>query len=161
MESFRLVTAIRRLHLAIRAEIVEEVHALGFDDITPSHVYIFQTPGPDGARPTELARRTNMTKQAMNHLLAGLERDGYLRREAAPDDGRGTIIRLTHQGHDVQRIMQDSSRRLEAEWASALADGPGLVGGGIRPSSPHVGELAAPDGTTPDPFALIRFVGAL
>jgi pimeloyl-ACP methyl ester carboxylesterase len=37
-----------------------------------------------------------------------------------------------------------------------LADGPGLVGGGIRPSSPHVGELAAPDGTTPDPFALIE-----
>lgn len=37
-----------------------------------------------------------------------------------------------------------------------LADGPGLVGGGIRPSSPHVGELTDPSGTTPDPFALIE-----
>jgi DNA-binding MarR family transcriptional regulator len=86
-------------------------------------MYVFQLPGPDGVRPTELARRTNMTKQAMNHLLAGLEHDGYLRREAAPDDGRGTVIRLTDQGHDVQRIMHDSSRRLEAEWAAELADG--------------------------------------
>jgi len=37
-----------------------------------------------------------------------------------------------------------------------LADGPGLVGGGIRPSSPHVGELQDPSGATPDPFALIE-----
>jgi DNA-binding MarR family transcriptional regulator len=64
-----------------------------------------------------------MTKQAMNHLLAGLERNGYLRREPASDDGRGTVIRLTDRGHDVQRIMQDGSRRLEVEWAAALADG--------------------------------------
>lgn len=35
-----------------------------------------------------------------------------------------------------------------------LTDGPGLVGGGIRPGSPHVGQLEQPSGTTPDPFAL-------
>lgn len=34
-----------------------------------------------------------------------------------------------------------------------LADGPGLVGGGIRPGSPHIPEVHT-FGLTPDPFAL-------
>jgi DNA-binding MarR family transcriptional regulator len=123
MDGPLLSTLVRRLHLLFRQRIHADLVAAGHGRLTPAHMYIFQLPGPDGIRPTELARRTNMTKQAMNHLLAGLERDGYLRRESAPDDGRGTVIRLTDRGRDVQRIMQDSSRRLEDEWAADLADG--------------------------------------
>jgi pimeloyl-ACP methyl ester carboxylesterase len=37
-----------------------------------------------------------------------------------------------------------------------LADGPGLVGGGIRPGSPHVGDIHEPSRSTPDPFALVE-----
>jgi DNA-binding MarR family transcriptional regulator len=95
MDGPLLSTLVRRLHLWIRQQIHADLVAAGHGRLTPAHMYIFQLPGPDGVRPTELARRTNMTKQAMNHLLAGLERDGYLHREPAPDDGRGTVIRLT------------------------------------------------------------------
>jgi DNA-binding MarR family transcriptional regulator len=123
MDGPLLSTLVRRLHLLFRQRIHADLVAAGHSRLTPAHMYIFQLPGPDGVRPTELARRTNMTKQAMNHLLAGLERDSYLRREAASDDGRGTVIRLTDLGRDVQRVMQDSSRRIEDEWATDLADG--------------------------------------
>jgi pimeloyl-ACP methyl ester carboxylesterase len=38
---------------------------------------------------------------------------------------------------------------------AVLADGPGLVGGGSRPSTPHISSVhPAEDGATPDPFAL-------
>ena len=37
-----------------------------------------------------------------------------------------------------------------------LADGPGLVGGGVRPSSPQLGEVRGPSDTTPDPYALME-----
>jgi pimeloyl-ACP methyl ester carboxylesterase len=37
-----------------------------------------------------------------------------------------------------------------------LADGPGLVGGGIRPGSPHVGTVDVQHGRSPDPFALFE-----
>ena len=123
MVSFRLVTAIRRLHHAIRAEIVEEVRARGFDDITPSHIYIFQTPGPDGVRPTELARRTLMTKQSMNHLLAGLERGGYLEREDGEHDGRARVLRLTAKGREVTAVIQKCSSDIEARWAREIGKG--------------------------------------
>jgi DNA-binding MarR family transcriptional regulator len=122
MDGPLLSTLVRRLHLLFRQRIHADLVAAGHGRLTPAHMYVFQLPGPDGVRPTELARRTNRTKQAMNHLLTGLERDGYLYREAAPDDGRGTIIRLTDLGRDVQRIMQDRSRHIEAEWAADLAD---------------------------------------
>jgi DNA-binding MarR family transcriptional regulator len=120
MDSFRLVTLIRRLHQAIRAEIAEQVRAHGFDDITTSHIYVFQTPGPDGVRPTELARRTLMTKQAMNHLLAGLQSGGYLERAASPDDGRARVLRLTKKGRVLTTVIQESAAEIEHRWSDAL-----------------------------------------
>lgn len=120
MDSFRLVTLIRRLHQAIRAEIAEQVRAHGFDDITTSHIYVFQTPGPDGVRPTELARRTLMSKQAMNHLLVGLQAGGYLERTASPDDGRARVLRLTEKGRALTAVIQESAAQIEHRWTDAI-----------------------------------------
>jgi DNA-binding MarR family transcriptional regulator len=115
-----LTTLTRRAHLAIRKRVLADVQAAGFDDLTPAHLYVFQLPGPDGLRPTELAARMNMTKQATNHLLSGLEARGYLERMANPGDGRAKLLRLTTRGRKVAQIMQDSSRSLEDEWARHL-----------------------------------------
>jgi DNA-binding MarR family transcriptional regulator len=120
MESFRIVTLIRRLHHAIRTEIAEDVRAHGFEGITPSHIYVFQTPGPEGARPTELAQRTLMTKQAMNHLLAGLEAGGYLGRTTVPGDGRARILQLTPKGRALTEVIQQSASDIERRWSDAL-----------------------------------------
>ena len=118
MDSFRLVTVIRRLHHAIRAEIVEQVHARGYQDITPSHIYVFQTPGPDGMRPTELARRTLTTKQSMNHLLAGLEAGGYLDRVEGNGDGRARVLRLTDKGRELTTAIQQIAADIEHRWVA-------------------------------------------
>jgi DNA-binding MarR family transcriptional regulator len=120
MDSFRVVTLIRRLHHAIRSEIAEQVRAHGFDDITTAHIYVFQTPGPDGVRPTELARRTQMTKQAMNHLLAGLEAGGYVKRAASPSDGRARVLRLTKKGRALTDVIQGSAAEIEHRWQDAI-----------------------------------------
>lgn len=119
-----IVTLVRRVHLAVRRQVVADLHAAGFTDLAPAHVYLFQTPGPDGMRPTELAARTNMSKQAMNHLLAYLEAHGYVRRAAAPGDGRARVVRLTPRGGAVMGIMESSMVRMEQRWASEL---------GVRP----------------------------
>jgi DNA-binding MarR family transcriptional regulator len=120
VESPLVTTLVRRLHLRIRKEGLEELLAAGYTDLTAAHIYVFQSPGPDGMRPTDLAARSNMTKQAMNHLLAGLERGGYLTRVPATNDGRSKVLRMTSRGRDVQRIIQRCSARLEREWAAAV-----------------------------------------
>jgi DNA-binding MarR family transcriptional regulator len=118
--SHRLITLIRRLHLAIRAELVDELRARGYRDISAAHIYVFQTPGPDGLRPTELAQRVLMTKQAMNHLLGGLERSGYIERVDAADDGRARVLRLTHEGQLLTELIQQTSADIERRWVSEL-----------------------------------------
>jgi DNA-binding MarR family transcriptional regulator len=118
-------TLARQAHLGIRRRLHADVQAAGFHDLTPTHLYVFQLPGPDGLRPTELATRMNMTKQATNQMLSGLEARGYLERLASAVDGRARVLRLTPRGRRIARIMQGSSRRLEEEWARRLG-GPRL-----------------------------------
>jgi DNA-binding MarR family transcriptional regulator len=120
MDSFRLVTTIRRLHHAVRARITEDLRAQGFEDITAPHIYVFQTPGPEGLRPGELARRTLMSKQAMNHLLGGLEERGYIERAASDDDARARVIRLTQKGRRLTQAVQRSAAEIESCWTAAL-----------------------------------------
>lgn len=120
MDSYRLTTLLRRLHLTIRAEAAELLRAKGFDDISTAHIYVFQTPGPDGARPTDLAQSASMTKQAMNHLLAGLEERGYIKRVAVGGDGRSRVVRLTARGRRLTNAIQEAAAEIQHRWTQQL-----------------------------------------
>jgi DNA-binding MarR family transcriptional regulator len=80
---------------------------------------VLQFPGPDGGRPSLLAERAGMSKQAMNQLLRSLERIGYLARSDAPDEDRARIVRLTRRGRagyaKIHEILQDIERQWSAE----------------------------------------------
>jgi DNA-binding MarR family transcriptional regulator len=55
---------------------------------------------PDHAvRMSELAARANGSQSRLSHLVAKLEREGWVRRERAGDDGRGFLAVLTDAGH--------------------------------------------------------------
>ena len=120
METPLVSSLVRRLHLHIRKRGFDDVRAAGHTELTAAHLYVFQSPGPDGLRPTDLAAQNNMTKQAMNHLLAGLERNGYIERVPAETDGRSKVLRVTERGRDVERIMWTDAARLEAAWSAAV-----------------------------------------
>jgi DNA-binding MarR family transcriptional regulator len=92
----------------------------GFTDLGPAHLTILQWPGPDDLRPSELAARTRMSKQALNYLLGPLERQGYLQRVDDPRDQRYKRIVLTERGHRAARAMRDIVREVEADWAQQL-----------------------------------------
>ena len=54
---------------AVQRHMLERLHERGFDDFDAAYLNVFQYPGPQGARPSELAVRLRMTKQAVNYLL--------------------------------------------------------------------------------------------
>ena len=56
---------------------LERLHAEGFDDLDLPHMNLLLYPGPQGARPSELAAQRGMSKQAANYLLGQLEALGY------------------------------------------------------------------------------------
>src|SRR5215213_6419014 len=83
---------------AVQRRMLERLHEHGFDDLDAAHLHVFQYPGPQGARPSELAARLGITKQALNYLLGQLERLDYLHRTPDPDDLRSKRVALTRRG---------------------------------------------------------------
>jgi DNA-binding MarR family transcriptional regulator len=105
---------------AVQRRMLERLHEHGFDDLDAPHLTVFQYPGPQGAKPSELATRLRVSKQALNYLLGELERLGYLERRPDPDDLRSKRVALTNRGTEVAMVMRDAVAEIESEWASQL-----------------------------------------
>lgn len=84
-------------HLGFR--IVDGVVGAGFPQ-KPAHSAVFAQIDPDGSRLTDLARRANMSPQAMGELVDELEDMGYVVRRPDPTDRRAKLITLTQKGQD-------------------------------------------------------------
>ncbi|WP_395812148.1 MarR family winged helix-turn-helix transcriptional regulator [Archangium minus] len=70
--------------------------------------------------PRHLARRLRVTPAVITGLLDRLERHGYVRREADPDDRRRLRMVLTEAGLTVgQQVQQALANDLATQFASA------------------------------------------
>ena len=105
---------------AVQRHMLERLHERGFDDLDAAHLNVFQYPGPQGARPTELATRLRISKQALNYLLGELERLGYLERRADPDDLRSKRVVLTRRGTSAVGVIREAVGEMETAWARQL-----------------------------------------
>src|SRR5262245_26572411 len=116
-----LIAALLRMPWeAVQRRMLAALHAHGFDDLDLAHLNVFQYPGPEGARPSELAARLRISKQALNYLLGELERLGYLERRADPDDLRSRRVVLTRRGNAVVRVIRKAVAEVEAAWTERL-----------------------------------------
>ena len=105
---------------AVQRHMLERLHEHGFHDFDAAYLNVFQYPGPQGARPSELAARLRMTKQAVNYLLGELERLDYLERRPDPDDLRSKRITLTPRGKSAIRVIRAAVREMETGWSERL-----------------------------------------
>src|SRR3954453_2696245 len=105
---------------AVQRHMLERLHERGFADFDAAYLNVFQYPGPEGARPSDLAARLQISKQALNHLLGQLEKLGYLEREPDPDDLRSKRIALTTRGNSAIRVIREAVAEIEASWAQQL-----------------------------------------
>src|ERR671938_1239837 len=96
------------------------LHEHGFDDLDVPHVNLLLYPGPQGARPVELAARRGISKQAANYLLGELERLGYLERLPDPDDRRSKRVVLTQHGEQAAHTIRDAMSEIERDWEEQL-----------------------------------------
>jgi DNA-binding MarR family transcriptional regulator len=104
----------------VRQRMLARLHERGFDDLELPHLNVLQYPGPAGARPSELAARLGMSKQALNYLLGELERLGYVKRRPDPDDLRSKRIVLTRRGSSVVPVIRQAVGDVERDWALEL-----------------------------------------
>lgn len=99
-------------------------HATGgeFRDVTPAQFRLFRWPGMDGLRPSEVAQRNGLSRQAVNDLLGELERNGYVERRADPADARARLVTLTDRGDRLLRAAHRASTDIEAAWAERVGE---------------------------------------
>ena len=105
---------------AVQRHMLERLHECGFDDLDAAHLNVFQYPGPQGARPSELAARLRISKQALNYLLGELERLDYLERRPDPGDLRSKRVALTRRGTSAVRVIREAVGEVENAWAQQL-----------------------------------------
>jgi DNA-binding MarR family transcriptional regulator len=105
---------------AVQRRMLERLHERGFDDLDTAHLNVFQYPGPQGARPSELAARLRISKQALNYLLNELERLDYLERRPDPDDLRSKRVALTPRGTAAISAIREAVGEVETAWAQQL-----------------------------------------
>src|SRR5262245_27161220 len=105
---------------AVQEHMLERLHQQGFDDLDAAHLNVFLYPGPHGARPSELATRLRISKQALNYLLGELERLDYIERQPDPDDRRSKRIALTPRGGRAVGAIREAVTEMETTWARKL-----------------------------------------
>jgi len=105
---------------SVQRHMLERLHEHGFADFDAAYLTVFQYPGPEGARPSDLATRLRTSKQALNYLLGELERLGYLERRADPDDRRSKRVALTQRGRAAISVIREAVSDIEATWAQQL-----------------------------------------
>ncbi|CAN7459172.1 MarR family transcriptional regulator [Phenylobacterium sp. LjRoot225] len=104
-----------------RGRILDALADAGLSDISLPHLGLFQYPPIDGARPSDVARRLGVSKQALNHLLGHLESCGYLERRSEPAS-RQTTIHYTERGWQILDVTIEAMQRLEADWRSQIGE---------------------------------------
>jgi DNA-binding MarR family transcriptional regulator len=104
----------------VQQHMLERLRERGFDDFDRAYFAVFRYPGPQGARPTDVAARLGVSKQALNYLLRELERLGYLEREPHPSDLRSKQIVLTQRGVAAVGVIRDAVIEMEAAWEQRL-----------------------------------------
>jgi DNA-binding MarR family transcriptional regulator len=104
---YLLVQASYTLRAALAAALVP--HGLSAAQYSVLSV-LARDPGSSGA---DLARACNITPQAMNGVLATLERDGLIERRPHPTHGRILRVMLTDEGERRLEAANPAVRELE------------------------------------------------
>jgi len=109
---------LRLPHEVVVTRMLAALDSSGFD-ITVTELGVFLYPGPDGRRPVDLARQCNMTRQAMNYVLASLERRGYIERRVGAHAAT-RVVRMTDRGWSMIAQMRSCVAAIEREWTAHL-----------------------------------------
>jgi DNA-binding MarR family transcriptional regulator len=115
------VSLLGQAYSLLGFRIVDGVVGAGYPQ-KPKHSAVFAQINPDGSRLTDLARRANMTAQAMGEVVDELVALGYVMRTPDPSDGRAKLIVLTDRGRDCLAAGRETIEGIEERITAILGD---------------------------------------
>ena len=114
----RIAYTVGRLDRAVRQRLGEVTSPLGLTVAQYTALSVLASRG--SLSNAQLARRSFVTPQAMNEIVAAMAEKAFVAR--APDAQHGRIVRisLTRKGHQVLRQCGTGARRVEEEMLAGL-----------------------------------------
>lgn len=94
----------------------------GHSETTIAHVNLTRNLDVGGTRLTELARRAEMSKQAMSELVEQCAAMGLVDRSADPSDRRARLVSFTPAGLEWLEAFRDAVDLAEHEMREELGD---------------------------------------
>ncbi len=124
--SLQLTDAVAATHQAIQRAGDRAFRAYGLSHRAHAVVAAVDQGGPDGARPSDIARQLGVSRAAATTFIQRLEAKGLVETTTDPEDDRGVRVTLTRHGLDVLLRVGQLERRLAARTiegmpASAMA----------------------------------------
>ncbi|VAW08436.1 hypothetical protein MNBD_ACTINO02-2329 [hydrothermal vent metagenome] len=96
--------------------------ARGWPEMTPAQSLVFASIDLDGTRPSELARRIGVSRQAVHQTIAELVEVDLLTLTADPVDGRAKLVVVTDAGRRNISAARESLTEIESELRARIGD---------------------------------------
>ncbi|MEU7588245.1 MarR family transcriptional regulator [Micromonospora sp. NPDC049230] len=109
-----------RLLFGLQSELFRRSAEEGFDDIRPRHGAVTAYLDEDGLRLTDLTRLSGRNKQTIGAILDELEKLGYVKRVADPEDRRAKLIVPTERGLRLTALADAIVADIEREYAAKV-----------------------------------------
>jgi MarR family transcriptional regulator, organic hydroperoxide resistance regulator len=110
------VFRVSRMHRTIGGRLLREL------GLAPGQeLLLLQLWDRDHCSQSDLVERLGLDPSTVTKMLQRLERDGWVRREPSPDDGRVILVNLSQAGRDLQDAVTGLWSELERETVRHLA----------------------------------------
>jgi DNA-binding MarR family transcriptional regulator len=86
----------------------------GIQDTTLFVLYVIYNSAPHCTQ-NQICSKLVLPKQTVSLALSGLEKDGYIFREADPEDRRNKLVKLTEKGKDFAASILEELKSAEIE----------------------------------------------
>ncbi len=124
--ALQLTDAVAAAHQAIQRSGDRAFRTYGLSHRAHAALAAVDQGGPDGARPSDVARALGVSRAAATTFIQRLEAKGLVETTTDPDDDRGVRVTLSRHGLEVLLRVGQLERRLAARTiegmpASAIA----------------------------------------
>ena len=116
------VALLREAYVVLNRKAFARLAERGHGDIRPPHAVVFQHVDDAGSSVASLAKRAQVTKQAMAEVVAYLEGRGYVTREPDPSDRRAKLVTLTPKGRQVFHVLSELVPEIENDIVDLLGE---------------------------------------
>jgi MarR family transcriptional regulator, transcriptional regulator for hemolysin len=118
--ALQLTGAVRAAFLALQHAGDKACRAYGLSHRAHTALQAVDQGGPDGARPSEIARHLGVSRAAATTFIQRLESKGLVETTPDPDDDRSVRVALTRHGLEVLLRCGQLERRLSARIIEGL-----------------------------------------